>query len=246
MKHFSGLWLLGLACIASSILLYGIQILIFKRTGDTVFYFLQDLSFIPIYVLLVVIIVDNLLKIREQQAMMKKMNMIIGVFFSECGKDMLCLLIKFNSNSREFCNDLLFDNSWNDAKFEKARERLKSIGMDIDLGKSDMVELKNLLRSKTDFILRLLENPMLLEHDSFTDLLWAISHLEQELNCRKDLHSLSAADSSHISGDIKRAYVNLLGEWLSYLAHLRKEYPYLYSLEIRTNPFDPKADSEVK
>ena len=246
MKHFSKLWLGGALLLASSIALYSMQILIFRRAGDTGFYFLQDLSFIPIYILLVVVIVDRFLKIREKQSIIKKMNMVIGAFFSECGKEMLCLIIKFDSNSEVIRNNLLFDGSWDDAKFEQARNRLKGAGMDIHCGKSDIVELKNYLKSKVDFLLRLLENPMLLEHDSFTDLLWAVSHLEQELSCRKDLQKLSAADSSHIEGDIKRAYVNLVVEWLSYLGHLRKEYPYLYSLAVRTNPFDPNADPEVK
>lgn len=246
MKHLSKPWFGGVLLLASSIVLYSIQIMIFRREGDTWFYFLQDLSFIPIYILLVVVIVDRFLKIREKQSMMKKMNMVIGAFFSECGKDMLCLMIKFNSNSEAFHNDLLFDSSWDDAKFEKAKTTLKNVGMDINCGKSDIVELKNYLNSKMDFLLRLLENPILLEHDSFTDLLWAVSHLEQELACRKDLHKLSVTDSTHIDGDIKRAYVNLISEWLSYLAHLRKEYPYLYSLAVRTNPFDSNANPEVK
>ena len=86
MKHFSKLWLGGALLLASSIALYSMQILIFRRAGDTGFYFLQDLSFIPIYILLVVVIVDRFLKIREKQSIIKKMNMVIGAFFSECGK----------------------------------------------------------------------------------------------------------------------------------------------------------------
>lgn len=220
--------------------------MIFHRESDTEFYFLQDLSFIPIYILVVVIIVDRFLKIREQRAMINKMNMVIGAFFSECGKDMLCLMIKFNSNSVAISKDLLFDSGWDDAKFDLARNRLKNIELEIDCGKSDIAELKTYLKSEMDFLLRLLENPIPLEHDSFTDLLWAISHLAQELDCRKDLKKLSSADSRHIEGDIKRAYVNLVVEWLSYMRHLMKEYPYLYSLSVRTNPFDPNADPEVK
>ena len=40
--------------------------------------------------------------------------------------------------------------------------------------------------------------------------------------------------------------VILIKEWLVYLQHLKREYPYLFSLAVRTNPFDPGASVEVR
>jgi len=94
--------------------------------------------------------------------------------------------------------------------------------------------------------LRLLENPNLLEHESFTELLWAVFHLTEELCSRVDLKQFPDADFQHLSGDIKRAYVLLIAEWLAYMKHLRDSYPYLFSLAARMNPFDPKASPIVK
>jgi hypothetical protein len=94
--------------------------------------------------------------------------------------------------------------------------------------------------------LGLLENPNLLEHESFTELLWAVFHLTEELAFREDVKQLVDTDYDHISGDIKRAYVLLISEWLTYMKHLKNDYPYLFSLSIRTNPFDPDASPEVK
>ena len=45
-------------------------------------------------------------------------------------------------------------------------------------------ELKLFLISKRNFLLMLLENPNLLEHDAFTDLLRAVFHLTEELGFR--------------------------------------------------------------
>jgi hypothetical protein len=72
------------------------------------------------------------------------------------------------------------------------------------------------------------------------------SFLAQELDARKDLQGLPETDSAHLSGDIQRAYRMLLAEWLSYMRHLKEDYPYLYSLDVRTNPFDPEARPEVR
>ena len=99
---------------------------------------------------------------------------------------------------------------------------------------------------KRDFLLRLLENPNLLEHDSFTDLLWAVFHLTEELSHRVDVKQLPEADYEHLSGDIERAYRLIISEWLDYMKHLKSNYPYLFSLSIRTNPFDQDASPEVR
>ncbi len=45
----------------------------------------------------------------------------------------------------------------------------------------------------------------------------------------------------HLSGDIRRAYSILITEWLAYMKHLKSDYPYLFSLAVRTNPFDQTA-----
>lgn len=95
-------------------------------------------------------------------------------------------------------------------------------------------------------MLRLLENQNLLEHDAFTGLLMAVFHLAEELESRPDLSGLSELDLRHIAGDMQRAYSLLISEWLSYMKHLRDNYPYLFSFAMRTNPFDPNASPEIK
>ena len=45
---------------------------------------------------------------------------------------------------------------------------------------------------------------------------------------------------------MQRGYVLLIQEWLAYMAHLKTRYPYLFSLALRTNPFDPFATPEIQ
>ena len=109
----------------------------------------------------------------------------------------------------------------------------------------DLEDLRNFLVQKRDFFLRLLENPNLLEHDSFSSLLLAVFHLTEELVHRPNLDHLTTPDKEHLATDIQRAYVLLIREWLAYMAHLQRHYPYLFSLALRTNPFDPYATPEI-
>ena len=109
-----------------------------------------------------------------------------------------------------------------------------------------LVEIDAFLTEKREHLLRLLENPSLLEHESFSQLLWAVFHLTEEMAGRNDLTNLSKADYAHLRGDISRVYMLLVDQWIDYMDNLHGNYPYLFSLAIRTNPFNPEAAIEVK
>jgi len=82
---------------------------------------------------------------------------------------------------------------------------------------------------------------MVFEHEAFTELLLAINHLTEELKARGALSDLPPADRAHLTGDMQRVYARLVHEWLRYMEYLRDNYPYLFSLAMRKNPFDPAA-----
>jgi hypothetical protein len=63
---------------------------------------------------------------------------------------------------------------------------------------------------------------------------------------KSSIKQLSKNDCNHIAGDIKRAYNLLVFGWLSYMKYLKDNYPYLFSLAIRLNPFDENATAEIK
>ncbi len=138
------------------------------------------------------------------------------------------------------------NNNWTEKDFKKTSVCLNVHAYNIKLTKDDAAELREFLIAKRNFLLRLLENPNILEHDTFTELLWAVFHLTDELQHRKKIKQCSEIDLEHLTGDIKRAYCLLLKEWLFYIKHLKEDYPYLFSLAVRTNPFDPEAAAEVK
>jgi hypothetical protein len=69
--------------------------------------------------------------------------------------------------------------------------------------------------------------------------------LTDELENRHYFTKLPESDFKHLSDDIKRVYNQLILEWLDYMKHLKKDYPYLFSLALRINPFDENASIEV-
>lgn len=177
--------------------------------------------------------------------MLKKMNMVIGAFFSEVGGELLKSFIGFDPCVDKIRGDLSRIGDWPEKDFARYNKSLKSYDDEMDSQKGNLEQLKGFLVGKRGFLLGLLENPNLLEHESFTELLWAVFHLTEELSLRSDVTELPDTDYDHLSGDMKRAYSLLILEWLAYIKHLKDDYPYLFSLAVRSNPFDPDASPEV-
>jgi hypothetical protein len=237
---------LGLALIGASAGLYGLNYLIFRDVNYMTRLFLAQLGFLPISVLLVTIILNQLLGLRAKTAKLAKLNMVIGAFFSEVGGPLLKTLTAFDRSLPDFQLRVAHISHWTGPDFAGFSQGLAEKDFDIQLKEGDLEALRDFLLQKRDFLLRLLENPNLLEHDSFSNLLLAVFHLTEELAQRTDLARLSPSDRKHLASDVQRVYLLLIKEWLAYMAHLQARYPYLFSLALRTNPFDPFATPEIQ
>lgn len=231
---------------ATSIGVYIAQIHIFDRIEETFFYLFQDLAFMPLQILLVTVIINELLSKREKRSILNKMNMVVGAYFSEVGNHLLNSLSKFDNKMDKINTLFTPETQWTKKFVLKFNKVIKEYNYELDIHKGDLIELRDFLNSKRAFIVGLLQNSKLLEHESFTDLLWAVTHLAEELDSRKDLEELPEKDAEHLTGDIKRAYMHSITEWICYMKHLKGEYPFIFSLYLRTNPFDPNARVEVK
>jgi hypothetical protein len=237
---------IGLLLISISAVIYVIHYLIFRNAHDIFFYMVMDIAFVFVQVLMVTLILDQLLQARDKKVLMQKLNMIIGVFFIEIGNDLLKRLAEFDTRIGQIHSALRVNAQWSKKEFNDLSNRIKNDPHPMESRQADLTILKTLLLDKKEFMLRVLENPNLLEHEQFTDLLWAVLHLAEELASRRKLTGLPEADYKHLSGDMQRAYWALISQWLNYMNHLREFYPYLFSLAVRTNPFDPDAVVEIQ
>jgi len=246
MKERNWTLLFAIFLICLSVTLYYFHFLIFKDPHHIYIYALGDIAFIPIEVLLVSLVIDQLLELRDRSAKFEKLNMVIGMFFSNMGTWLLTYLSDQDPNLEEIKGNLIISDQWTEEEFRRVRKMLDRYAADIEIDRVDLAALKQLLQSKEDFLVRMLENPALLEHESFTSLLQAVFHLAEELERRPGLADLPENDLIHLSGDIKRVYHALISQWLDYMQHLKKYYPYLFSLAMRTNPFDDSASPVIQ
>jgi len=189
---------------------------------------------------------EIMLSRRENSIRLKKLNMVMGTFFSEVGTNLIRMFVELDPKADEIRQEMIINENWTPKDFQKMSENIKRFQYNIELSITQLVLVKEFLLKERDFLLRVLENPVLMEHESFTDLLRAVFHLTEELAYRQDLNQLPESDQNHIKGDMVRVYNFLVQEWIVYMEYLKINYPYLFSLAMRINPFNREASPIVK
>ena len=234
-------WEGKLACllISISIILYAIKFLFFGDNGEsnTLSYIFNSLGFLPINILIVTLIINRLLTMRAKREQQEKNRMVIGLFFSEMGTSLLRRLVSCDPSAGTLRETMLVKNTWTKEDYAAAKKHASSVCTKTVPTLDDLTEIDELFIKNHNFLLRLIENPVLLEHNTVSKLLQDLFHLGEELAGRNDLYSLPESDIAHLTGDVNRVYCQLTILWLDHMAYLSRNYPYLLSLSIRKNPF---------
>jgi len=154
------------ALILLAIVFHAIHVLIFGDLHHVAIYGFGDIAFLPIEILVVSLVVDQVLKERERQATLHKMKMVIGTFFSALGQPLLeqmCFVLEDDSEVR-LC--LAVDPAWTAERILEAEGKIPDLRIKVRPSREDMEALRRLLTEHRDFLLGLLQNPALLEHEA--------------------------------------------------------------------------------
>jgi hypothetical protein len=182
---------------------------------------------------------------KQEKLRRQRIQILMGLFFSELGNQLLKLCVEFDVDQKRLIQVLSLDGTADD-NFKNIKAELVRHPFKIDVKKMDVEKVKELLGDKGGLVMRLLENPSLHEHELFTELLRTIFHLREELLARQAVDALPGSDIQHLGGDMERIYPILTIHWLNYLQYLKSNYSYLYSLAVRTNPFNPPGSPVVE
>jgi hypothetical protein len=210
---------------------------IYDKPADTGFYFFQDLAFLPINVLLVTLGVNAFMGYRDKRDKLQKINILVSEFFIETGIEVIRLLNAFVINIDKISACAATGESCVPRDFKRFVRNMGKLDITVDAGRGSLASLRDALVEGKSGMLSMFENPNLFEHDRFTEMLWALYHLLDELRSRDRLDDLAPSDLMHLSDDIRRAYALLVTEWAYIIKYMKGRYPYLYSLAVRKNPF---------
>ncbi len=132
-KKMSWRFKIAILLILTSVILYIIQYLIFHQPTTEMFYLGIDLAFLPIEVLLVVLVIETAISQREKSILLEKLNMVIGVFFSEVGTELLTEISKFDSKSGKTNKTLIINGNWVDEDFINVKKDITNSKYFLDI-----------------------------------------------------------------------------------------------------------------
>jgi len=215
-------------------------------TGGKIFGIFLIIIGIGTFLTILTNVTQWLIQSRQNRIRRHRLNMLIGVFFTEVGNNLLRIFTGFDPQISNVRKDFLVNDNWSEREFHQLRGRLRYYEYEIDPTLLDLKSLASYLKERCDLLVRQIENPDLVEHEAFTELLWAVVHLRDELVSRESLDDLPETDIAHLVVDVNRAYSLLTRQWTEYLQYLKNRYPFLFSLALRTNPFVENPSAVVR
>jgi voltage-gated potassium channel len=215
-------------------------------TGGKIFAIIIIIIGIGAFLTLLTSLAQWLIQRRQLSLHKHRLNMLIGVFYTEVGNKLLHTFSRFDPNISSLRKDFMVTAQWSAAEFQQLKKRLNTYKHNIDAALLDLEEIRGYLREKGDLLVHQLENPDIVENETYAELLWAIVHLRDELVARPTLKGLPQTDIEHLVIDVERAYSLLTREWIDYMQYLKDRYPFLFSLALRTNPFVESPSAIVR
>ena len=248
-KHTKSQLIIGLGLVALSIILHYLHIILFKDVHHTMIFLVADIAFVPLEVFFVTMVLDKILEKREKANLMEKLSMLVGLFYTKLGQELLDVLANSDKNIEDIRPKCQVNLETYEMDFKIAKQGMTTHKHRVDIAKIDLIKLKEILDKQEPFLVNMISNPALLEHDTFSDLLLSLFHLREELEMRcinekqsemKDYHL------DHLRIDINRAYRHLSVEWVDYMKHLKEQYPFLYVTAIMRNPYDQREPDNIE
>ncbi|ADY57295.1 hypothetical protein Sgly_3026 [Syntrophobotulus glycolicus DSM 8271] len=244
-KHHWYVWIF-LIFILITCLIYSMHYLIFRDPEHLIDYFMIHLGFLPIHVLFIGLFLEKLIAYREEKLQKKKEHMLISAFYSEAGNQLIRLFSGYVHDIDPIREKLKVTDHWTKQDFSMSKKLIGDHELIFHLDPGEKLEeLRAFLLSKKSFLFNLLQNPAM-GYEYFSHLLLAVYHLTEEFSYRDDLSSSGQPDLNHLAVDMRRAYVYLAHQWFEQMEYLQNDYPYLFSLALRINPFDPEASVYIQ
>lgn len=233
---------IGAGLVLLSVFLHFIHVLIFKDVHHTMIFLLADIAFIPMEVFFTSMILERMLERREKEHGKEKLNMLVGVFYTEIGTQLLSYFVEQDDHVY-ICKKLRIQDPsvWNDAYFKRLQQLNSSYHYEVKLSKIDIDQLRHILHEGKNLLITLITNESLHDHETFTDMLMLTMHLKEELDTR-DCNNLTEVEREHLERDMEAMYRYLTYEWCHYLDYLSKHYPGLFNTAIMLSPFNKKHE----
>ncbi|WP_187115833.1 hypothetical protein, partial [Paraclostridium sordellii] len=173
MKKIRYYFVISFILIALSAVMFLIHYLVFGQALNTAYYSLMNLCFIPINSLVVTIILEKLIDYRAKKDRIEKINMLVGIFFTEVGGKLMHLIIDSDKDAKNYITN--FED------LNNIKKCLNEYDYKVDMNNIDLCSIKNILLENNNLFVTLISNENVFQHQIFTDLLMSVVHLRDEI-----------------------------------------------------------------
>jgi voltage-gated potassium channel len=193
-----------------------------------------------IFSTLVVTATQAIFERKEGLRRIHQINTLIALYFSDVGNELLHFFCKFDPALAGKCLVATDLGNWQDSDFHNIMALMKTHTFALEIEKDQLPVLRGMLDSRNDLLLRLLENPHILEHGLFMDMLRAVFHLRHELATDADKSAIKRPTLEHLDNDARKVYQFSSLLWAEHMQYQRKTYPNLFRASLENNPFIKK------
>ena len=148
--------LIGVGLVLLSVFLHYVHVLIFNDVHHTMIFLVADIAFIPLEVFFTTIVIDKMLERREKEHLLEKLNMLIGLFYTELGTKLLSDIVKGDAHGVMANHRTITADTWCDKSFAKLHEDILQYDYEINIDKINLKDVRNRLDDNKDLLYSLI------------------------------------------------------------------------------------------
>ncbi len=218
-----------IALLCTSVIIYILQILIFRDPNTTAFYIFQDFAFMPVTIALATIVFGAITDEKEKRERAESVRMLTSSFFTEVGAELMYTMM-------DAAEDVEVLRGYTQAAVTATREnndellkQAEACEIRLNVDEKTYHEVQRIVTESRFGLLVLASNPLILEQERFTSMLWGVFHLADEFRIRGDYRELSIEDKEHVNEDFAKVLKPLIVNSIPNATYLRDMYPNFYS-----------------
>ena len=217
-----------LALIVLSAAIYLLQVLIFHDERTTAFYLLQDLAFMPVTIAIATLVVGELVEEREKKERLEKTKMLTSSFFTGIGAFLIREILQM-TDADGLVYEVVKNGAEQSGRVGEVQKQLQSVKLNVHMDAAGYTKIQQIIRSNQTNILVIASNPLIIEHECFSEMLWGVFHLMDEFRLRGSWDDLSEQDIEHFNQDFEKVLRLLLMNWAGNVRYLKETYPAFYA-----------------
>ena len=214
--------------IAVSAAIYLLQIAIFHEERTTAFYILQDLAFMPVTIAIATLAVGEIINDREKKDRLEKTRMLTSSFFTGMGAYLMHEILGM-TNADAFIHEVVRSGADLPGTEEETRKRIQEAKLAVHIDVAGYTKARQIITANQTNILVIASNPLIIEHECFTEMLWGVFHLMDEFRLRGTWDDLSKEDIYHFNQDFVEVLRLMLMNWVGNARYLKETYPAFYA-----------------